>query len=389
MGMDNPPGPGPAAARQQLILRLAGAALLVATGAIHLDLYLTGYRQIPTIGWLFLLQVISAFALAAAVLVIRGPLAAAAGAGFAAATLAGYLLSIWVGLFGFTEVRTTAGIAAGLIEIAAFAVLALLAVAPVPAGQARDGRQAPGLGAAAGRLQQLSAGQRQRADRAVAGLAAVALVLLGVAVAGAGSAAGSPSAGQTAPPAGSGAVLTVIIKNFKFSPAAPKVRPGERIEVKNEDPVAHTLSAGPAAKFSKAFNTGLVAPGHAAFFTAPKQAGAYPFYCKVHTFMTGMLVVGTSIGRPGRALVIPGGGPRPSAVLLRRAARGPGCDRPAPGHGPGGGGQAAGRPGWRQRRLEGPAAKPDAPDRHPVTPPGPFRPYGGLQPTGRDTCPQS
>jgi hypothetical protein len=38
---------------------------------IHLDLYLTGYRSIPTIGWLFLLQVIVGFVLAAAVLATR------------------------------------------------------------------------------------------------------------------------------------------------------------------------------------------------------------------------------------------------------------------------------------------------------------------------------
>jgi hypothetical protein len=41
------------------MLRVAGAGLLIAAGAIHLDLYLTGYRTIPTIGWLFLLQVTS------------------------------------------------------------------------------------------------------------------------------------------------------------------------------------------------------------------------------------------------------------------------------------------------------------------------------------------
>ena len=35
---------------------------------------------------------------------------AAAGAGFALATLGGSLLSVWAGLFGFTEVRTTDGI---------------------------------------------------------------------------------------------------------------------------------------------------------------------------------------------------------------------------------------------------------------------------------------
>ena len=53
---------------QRLVLRVAGAGLLAATAAIHLDLYLTGYRTIPTIGWLFLLQVVAAFVLAVAVL---------------------------------------------------------------------------------------------------------------------------------------------------------------------------------------------------------------------------------------------------------------------------------------------------------------------------------
>ena len=118
------------------IAGLAGAALLVASGAIHLDLYLTGYRSIPTIGWLFLLQVIAAFALAAAIALTGSPLAAAAGAGFAISTLGGYLLSLWVGLFGFTEVRTTAGIVAGIIDVAAFAALAIAAAPALP--QTRD-----------------------------------------------------------------------------------------------------------------------------------------------------------------------------------------------------------------------------------------------------------
>jgi hypothetical protein len=74
-----------------------GAGLLAVTGAIHLDLYLTGYQSIPVIGWLFLLQVIAAFGLAAAVLVSGSRLAAMAGAGFALSTLGGYLLSVWIG----------------------------------------------------------------------------------------------------------------------------------------------------------------------------------------------------------------------------------------------------------------------------------------------------
>ena len=37
-----------------LPLRVAGAMLLAVSAGIHLDLYLTGYRSIPTIGWLFM-----------------------------------------------------------------------------------------------------------------------------------------------------------------------------------------------------------------------------------------------------------------------------------------------------------------------------------------------
>ena len=131
-----------------VMLRVVGSGLLIATAAIHLDLYLTGYRTIPTIGWLFLLQVIAAFGLGLAVLAIPrrlvtpSRLAAAAGAGFALATLGGYLLSVWTGLFGFKEVSAGTGIAAGLVEVAAFGVLAALALAPVPANGPTGGAAA-------------------------------------------------------------------------------------------------------------------------------------------------------------------------------------------------------------------------------------------------------
>jgi predicted lipoprotein with Yx(FWY)xxD motif len=173
-----------------IILRVAGAGLLTAIAAIHLDLYLTGYRTIPTIGWLFLLQVIGAFGLALAVLAIpRRPaaallasrLAAAAGAGFALATLGGYLLSVWIGLFGFKEVRTTAGITAGLLEIAAFAVLAALALAPAPADR--------GAAAPAAFPDRIPPAAARAAALTAAGRTVAALVLFGLVVAGASPAA--------------------------------------------------------------------------------------------------------------------------------------------------------------------------------------------------------
>jgi predicted lipoprotein with Yx(FWY)xxD motif len=172
---------------------VTGAGLLIATAAIHLDLYLTGYRTIPTIGWLFLLQVIAAFGLALAVLatggrrVIASRLAAAAGAVFALATLGGYLLSVWIGLFGFKEVRTTAGIAAGVIEVAAFAVLAALALAPAPADTTAA---APARFAA-----QIPPAIARVADMTAAALAVAALALLGVAVAGASAPAAATATG--------------------------------------------------------------------------------------------------------------------------------------------------------------------------------------------------
>ena len=165
-------------ARARPALRLAGGGLLIATGAIHLDLYLTGYRSIPTIGWLFLLQVIAAFGLGVAVLATGAWLAAAAGAGFALATLGGYLLSLWIGLFGFKEVRTTAGIVAGVIEVAAFAALAGLAgltAAPGSRDRAAGASWRPRAGVPGTRVVAIS----------VAAVSVAALAVLGASVAAA------------------------------------------------------------------------------------------------------------------------------------------------------------------------------------------------------------
>jgi predicted lipoprotein with Yx(FWY)xxD motif len=167
-------------------LRLVGAALLVAAGAMHLDLYVTGFKNIPTIGVLFLLQVIAAFGLALIVAVTGSRLFAAAGALFALATLGGYLLSIWAGLFGYTEVSTTAGIVTGVIEVAAFAVLAAYCLAPAP------GDRAGGLSGVFNRLLDGVRRSPGRGGAATAVVSAAALVLLIVAVTTAGSSNAAP-----------------------------------------------------------------------------------------------------------------------------------------------------------------------------------------------------
>ena len=184
------------------LLRLTGAGLLAASAAMHLDLYLTGFRTIPTIGPLFLLQVIVGFALTLAILaapftpVTRRPAVdatiAASGAGYAIATLGGYLLSLWVGLFGFHEIRSTAGTVAGILEIAAFGVLlglAVLVLDPQSLGRPRAPAY-PGRPSRA-RVNELAAA-------AVSFLTAVAAVVFGVSVATANSGQAVPTAGGTA-----------------------------------------------------------------------------------------------------------------------------------------------------------------------------------------------
>lgn len=211
---------GKTGSSRQLRLRVAGAMLLAVSACIHLALYLTGYRSIPTIGWLFLLQVMVGFVLMAGALVTHSRLAAAAGAAFALFTLGFYLLAVWIGLFGFKEVRTRAGIAAGLIEVAAFATLALAALAT---GAVRQATRPASPGA------RMLAGVQAAASMVIAAVGAVsvlALVLFGVAVASAG---GPPAAvagvGVTLKTAKIGGVAVLTNANgltlYWFAPDTP------------------------------------------------------------------------------------------------------------------------------------------------------------------------
>jgi predicted lipoprotein with Yx(FWY)xxD motif len=134
--------------------------------------------------------------------VVPGRVAAVAGAVFATSTLGGYLLTVWIGLFGFKEVRTTAGIVAGVIEVAAIAVLAVLALSPAPAGTP-----------AAARFPAVIPPALLRAGSATAAAAVVAGgVLLGVALAG----AAAPPAPATAGTATGTTLKTTTIGGVQF-----------------------------------------------------------------------------------------------------------------------------------------------------------------------------
>ncbi|MEV7930297.1 cupredoxin domain-containing protein [Kitasatospora sp. NPDC088779] len=92
--------------------------------------------------------------------------------------------------------------------------------------------------------------------------------------------AASPSS-ATAPAPG-----VVAIRDFAFEPADFTIRPGAVVTVRNADTVDHTLTAQ-----DRSFDTGTIAPGASATFTAPARPGASSYLCTLHHFMRGILTV--------------------------------------------------------------------------------------------------
>ena len=129
------------------VLALAGigAGFLVWSGVIHLDLWTEGYKDISVIGPLFLVQGIASIVLAVAIVALRWLALLAAGAVAGLATGTGLLLSVYVGLFGYTEslavpyavLSLAVEFTAAFVLVAAAVLLALGARAQAAATPAR------------------------------------------------------------------------------------------------------------------------------------------------------------------------------------------------------------------------------------------------------------
>lgn len=107
-----------------LVPRLAAAGLILIGGVIHLGLWAKGYRQIPTIGPLFLANAAVSALIATALVFTANPRVAMAGVAVSIGSLGALTLSRTVGLFGFTEGwtidswRTVAAEVGALVAIA-------------------------------------------------------------------------------------------------------------------------------------------------------------------------------------------------------------------------------------------------------------------------------
>lgn len=138
-----------------LVLAGTGAGFLVWSAVIHLELWTDGYNDISVIGPLFLVQGVVCIVLALAIVAFRWLALLAAGAVAGVATAVGLLLSVNVGLFGYTEslavpyatlslaVEFTAAfvflVAAALLALTA-PVKAASAPAPVPSADLTGGQ---------------------------------------------------------------------------------------------------------------------------------------------------------------------------------------------------------------------------------------------------------
>jgi hypothetical protein len=116
-------------ARSGLIANLvliAAAGTVAVSAGVHLHLWSTGYRQLPTIGPLFLFQAIAGFFLSATLILTRRVWAAVLSFGFVSATIAGFLMAVYVGLFNFRDTWSApfAGMAFAY-EISSVVLLAL------------------------------------------------------------------------------------------------------------------------------------------------------------------------------------------------------------------------------------------------------------------------
>jgi plastocyanin len=91
-------------------------------------------------------------------------------------------------------------------------------------------------------------------------------------------------------PSSSGGAVTaganaVVIKDFAFNPEKLTVTAGSTLKVTNDDGAAHTLTARDGS-----FNTGDLSGGKATMVSLEKT-GTFAYYCKIHDYMTGTLVV--------------------------------------------------------------------------------------------------
>ena len=117
----------------------------------------------------------------------------------------------------------------------------------------------------------------------------------------AGNATSASGNATSSAAAGGGGVTLTILEGSSiqgspdYDPDELKVKKGDKITVNNADTMPHTVTNGESGSdpnSGKLFDTSIINGGDSAEIdTAAVDAGAHPYYCMVHPYMTGTLTV--------------------------------------------------------------------------------------------------
>jgi hypothetical protein len=122
------------------VFRGLAAAGVLLSAVVHLDQYEAGFRDVATIGPLFLVNAAGGLVIGIAMLVWRHWFPALLAAGFGAVTVIAYWISVVHGLFGVKE--STGGWAVVLAEASEYAAIVFGLTATVLLGPWRPRRRA-------------------------------------------------------------------------------------------------------------------------------------------------------------------------------------------------------------------------------------------------------
>ena len=111
----------------------------------------------------------------------------------------------------------------------------------------------------------------------IAGMAATAIVALGLLLAGSSKVAANTQQ----------AAAEVKVDNFSFGPVALTVPAGATVTWINRDDIPHTVVS---TDDSKTFKSKVLDTDEKFSFTFSK-AGTYPYFCSIHPKMTGKVIV--------------------------------------------------------------------------------------------------
>lgn len=309
------------------VSRLGGAAAVLVSGLVHLQLYFDGYRDFPldaNFGRSFILQAVASVVVAIALLVTRHAAARVAGIVVLGGTLVAFALSRTDrGIFQFTEVGLNPSPQALISLLAGVIGIGLLAATFVPAvgdGMSFEARQAAVGSLVVAVVAVAASALWARSDVAdeVAG-PATDLTVASTAPAGTtpatsmpemsmpgsstpGSsvpemsmpaptttapATGAPSA-TDAPPVTTTAddgVTEVRIVDFAFDAPTVEVAVGTTVRWTNDDTFAHSVVADDESFRSDTMDTGDV------FEFTFETAGEFPYICGIHPSMVGTITV--------------------------------------------------------------------------------------------------